>query len=57
MKLRIIEANNTEKYIYIPNLFSQYGPTINIKEFTLSYLLNECKRIMPVLLGTIILGI
>ena len=44
MKLRILEANNTEKYIHIPNLFSQYGPTTNIKEFTLLYLLNECKR-------------
>lgn len=44
MKLRIIEVNNTEKYIHIPNLFSQYGPTTNIKEFTLLYLLNECKR-------------
>lgn len=44
MKLRIVESNNTEKYIHIPNLFSQYGPTTNIKEFTLSYLLSECKR-------------
>ena len=44
MKLRILEANNTEKYIHIPNLFSQYRPTTNIKEFTLLYLLNECKR-------------
>lgn len=44
MKLRIIESNNTEKYIHIPNLFGLYGPTKTIKEFTLSYLLRECKR-------------
>lgn len=44
MKLRIVESNNTEKYIHIPNLFAQYGPTTNIKEFTLSDLLYACKR-------------
>ena len=44
IKLRVLESNNMEKYIHIPNLFSQYGPTNNIKEFTLSYLLSACKR-------------
>lgn len=51
IKLRVLESNNMEKYIHIPNLFSQYGPTNNIKEFTLSYLLSECKRDRATIIG------
>lgn len=51
MKLRIVENNNMEKYVHIPNLFSQYGPTKTIREFTLSYLLSECKRDRATIVG------